>query len=178
MSVDRVRTKSMTNPVRIANGLSRRQFGNLAAGALVAAALPAGASGKLNVGVGTYSYHNLPLDDMIVQLNALHVSEIEMSRGEFMLMNHPSEDLVRSARNKFDRAGIRSVSYYSATIKTDEDLESAIGFAKILGAGNISGDATGDILHRIDQRVAKSGLTFGIHNHFLKGEKFAYETSG
>lgn len=26
----------MTNPVRIANGLSRRQFGNLAAGALVA----------------------------------------------------------------------------------------------------------------------------------------------
>ncbi len=167
----------MTNPVRIANGISRRQFGILAAGALVAAAIPVGASEKLNIGIGTYSYHNLSLDDMIVHLNALHVSEIEMSQGEFMLMNHPSDGLVRTARNKFDRAGIHCVSYYSATIKTDEDLDNAIRFARILGSRNISGDATGDMLHRIDQRVAESGLTFGIHNHFFKGERFAYETS-
>ena len=74
----------------------------MAAGGLVAAALPLHASSKLNVGIGTYSYHNLSLDDMIVQLNALHVSEIEMSRGEFMLMNHPGDDLFRSARSKLD----------------------------------------------------------------------------
>ena len=103
------------------------------------------ASSRLNIGVGTYSYHNLSMDDMIVQLSALRVTEIEMSRGEFMLMNHPGDDLFRSARSKFDAAGIRCVSYYSATIKDDHDLENALRFAQLLGARNVTGDATGSI---------------------------------
>jgi inosose dehydratase len=158
--------------------ITRRTFARIAAGGLVAAALPVHASGKLNVGVGTYSYHNLSMDDMIVQLTALRVSEIEMSRGEFMLMNHPGDDLFRSARTKFDAAGIRCVSYYSATIKDDRDLENALHFARLLGARNVTGDATGSILNRIDQRFSKAGMTFGIHNHYFKGEKFAYESPG
>ena len=160
----------------VANALTRREFGKVAAGGLVAAALPLPSS-KLNIGIGAYSYHNLTLDDMIFQLNALKVSEIEMSRGEFMLMNRPTDDLFRSSRTKFDRAAIRCVSYYSATIKEDQDLENAVRFAGILGAQNVTGDATGDILYRIDQRFSRAGLTFGIHNHFFKGDKFAYETA-
>ena len=80
------------------------------------------------------------MDDMIVQLNALKVAEIEMSRGEFMLMNHPTDEMCRSARGKFDRAGIRCVSYYAATIKEDADLENAVRFARILGARNVTGE--------------------------------------
>jgi inosose dehydratase len=158
------------------DGMTRRTFGKLAAVGLVAAAVPLHASGKLDVGIGTYSYHNLSIDDMIAQLKALNVSEIEMSRGEFMLMNHPGDDMFHSVRAQLDRAGIRCVSYYSATIKDDHDLENALRFAKILGARNISGDATGSILNRIDRGCSQAGLTFGIHNHFFKGEKFAYES--
>ena len=157
--------------------MTRREFGKTALGGLAAAVLPLPSATKLNIGIGTYSYHNLSLDDMIVQLNALRITEIEMSRGEFMLMNHPTEDLFRSARAKIDRAAIRCVSYYSATIKDDRDLENALHFAKILGAQNVTGDATGSILTNIDQRFSQSGMTFGIHNHFFKGERFAYETS-
>jgi len=159
------------------HSMTRREFGKLASGGLVAAALPWPSATKLNIGIGTYSYHNLSLDDMIIQLNALKVSEIEMSRGEFMLMNHPTDDLFRSARTKFDRAAIRCVSYYSATIKDDQDLENALRFAKILGAQNVTGDATGSILTSIDHQFSQSRITFGIHNHFFKDERFAYETS-
>jgi len=158
------------------NRITRRTFAKVAAAGLVATALPMYAAGKLRVGIGTYSYHNLPMDDMIVQLNSLHVSEIEMSRGEFMLMNHPGDDLFHSARTKFDAAGIHCVSYYSATIKEDQDLENALRFARILGAHNVTGDATGGILNRIDQRFSQEGMTFGIHNHYFKGQKFAYES--
>src|SRR6266853_193593 len=158
------------------SSMSRRTFGKLAAVGLVASAVPLHGSSKLDIGIGTYSYHNLTLDDMIAQLNALNISEIEMSRGEFMLMNHPGDDLFHSARTKFDRAGIRCVSYYTATIKEDTDLENAIRFAKILGSRNVTGDATGSILNRIDQRFTAENLTFGIHNHYFKGEKFAYES--
>jgi sugar phosphate isomerase/epimerase len=166
----------ITSKDAVIDGITRRRFGKLAAVGVIAAALPHDASGKLDVGIGTYSYHALTVDDMIDQLRALNIAEIEMSRGEFMLMNHPGDELFRSVRAKLDRSGIRCVSYYSATIKDDQDLENALRFAKILGAQNISGDATGSILTRIDQRCSQEGLTFGIHNHFFRGEKFAYES--
>lgn len=155
---------------------TRRSFVKTLAAGLAARAAPLAASAALNVGIGTYSYHNLSMDEMIVQLNALKVREIEMSRGEFMLMNHPADELFHSARSKLDRAGIRCVSYYTATIKEDADLENALRFAKILGVRNVTGDATGSILSRIDRRFTEAKLTFGIHNHYFKGEKFAYES--
>lgn len=156
--------------------ITRRSFAKTLAAGLAATAVPLRASTRLNVGIGTYSYHNLSMDDMIVQLNALKVAGIEMSRGEFMLMNHPTDEMCRSARGKFDRAGIRCVSYYAATIKEDADLENAVRFARILGARNVTGDATGGILDRIDERLTQEKLSFGIHNHYFKGEKFAYES--
>ena len=159
-----------------ATSITRRKFVAITAMGLASTAIPLHASTKLNVGVGTYSYHNLTMDQMIVQLNYLHVRDIEMSRGEFMLMNHPTEDLFRSARAQFDKAGIRCVSYYTATIKENADLDNAIRFAKMLGVRNVTGDATGSILNEIDQRFTREKLTFGIHNHYFKGEKFAYES--
>jgi inosose dehydratase len=156
--------------------ITRRSFVNALTAGLAATAIPLQASAKLNVGIGTYSYHNLSLEQMIVQLNALRVREIEMSRGEFMLMNHPTDELFHTARARLDQAGIRCVSYYTATIKEDADLENAIRFAKVLDARNITGDATGSMLGRIDRRFTQEQLTFGIHNHYFKGEKFAYES--
>jgi len=131
---------------------------------------------RLNIGIGTYTYHGVSLDDMIARLNALDITEIEMSRGEFMLMKPPTVEMCRSAKSKFDRAGIRCVSYYSATIKDDQDLDHAVRFAKLLGSRNVSGDATGDMLRKIDERFSREGLTFGIHNHYFK-QKFAYESA-
>jgi len=131
---------------------------------------------RLNIGIGTYTYHGVSLDDMVARLTALDITEIEMSRGEFMLMKPPTVEMCRSAKSKFDRTGIRCVSYYSATIKDDQDLDHAVRFAKLLGSHNVSGDATGDMLRKIDERFSREGLTFGIHNHYFK-QKFAYESA-
>jgi sugar phosphate isomerase/epimerase len=155
--------------------MTRRTFAHMAVGAGVQLHA-AGALGTLNIGIGTYSYHGLSMEAMVVQLQALHIQQIEMSRGEFMLMSHPGEERFRGARALFDNAGIRCVSYYSATIHDEQELNLAIRFAKLLGAGNITGDATGGpLLKRIDERCTQEGLTFGIHNHFFKA-KFAYES--
>lgn len=140
--------------------MRRREF-------LIAAAAGLSQGKRLRIGVGTFSYHNETLDEMIAQLRLNRIDEIEMSRGEFMLMKPPSDQMCALARRKFDGAGIRCVSYYSATIKNDDDVERAVRIAKLLGAVNVSGDATGDVLHAIDERFTKEGLTFGIHNHFL-----------
>jgi sugar phosphate isomerase/epimerase len=156
--------------------MTRRRFAQtLTAGALAASSRVI-AAGRLNIGIGTYTYHSLSIDDMITRLVALNVKEIEMSRGEFMLMKPPTDEMCRSARAKLDRAGIRCVSYYTATIKDDKDLDYAVRFGNLLGAHNITGDATGDMLRKIDERLTREDLTFGIHNHFFKGEKFPYES--
>jgi sugar phosphate isomerase/epimerase len=153
--------------------MTRRGFA-LTAAAGLAAKLP-GAT-RLRIGIGTYSYHSLTMEAMVAQLNALDVREIEMSRGEFMLLSHPGEDRFRAARGLFDKAGIRCVSYYAATIHDEGELRLAIGFAKLLGSTNITGDATGAaLLQRIDEGCTAAGLTFGIHNHYFK-TKFAYES--
>jgi sugar phosphate isomerase/epimerase len=153
--------------------ITRRSFSMIASGA--AASFMSAAPFHLNIGVGTFSYHTISMDDMIVQLKSLNISEIEMSRGEFMLMHPPTAEMCHSAREKLDRAGIRCVSYYTATIKDTRDLDYAVRYAKILGARNVSGDATGPMLHRIDERFTSESLTFGIHNHwFEKG--FPYQS--
>ncbi|MGA7089621.1 MAG: TIM barrel protein [Candidatus Acidiferrales bacterium] len=157
--------------------IARREFAKLAAfGAATAAAFPPlRAAARLNVGIGTFSYHNLSIDDMIVQLNTLQIHEIEMSRGEFMLFSRPTDDLFRSTRSKLDVAGIRCVSYYAANFTDSQQIDSAIRFANILGATNITGDAPAPILAQLDRRLSRERLTFGLHNHFFK-EKFAYES--
>jgi sugar phosphate isomerase/epimerase len=157
--------------------IDRRKFSFVFGATLLGAALPAdtAAGVRLNIGVGTFSYHTLPIDEMILQLQRLKIKEIEMSRGEFMLMKPPTREMCESAREKFDRAGIRCVSYYTATIKDERDVDYAVRFAKILGARNVSGDATGHILNRIDERFAEARLTFGIHNHWFK-QGFAYQS--
>lgn len=156
---------------------TRRNFTKLAAATgLISVASPLRALNRLNIGVGTFSYHNLSIDEMIVQLNALRIREIEMSRGEFMLLSHPQAELFRSTRVKLDRAGIRCVSYYAATIKDAGDIEDAVRFAKLLGSTNITGDGTETVLKQIDQRLSQEGLTFGLHNHFFPNITFAYQS--
>jgi sugar phosphate isomerase/epimerase len=160
------------------NGISRRQF-TLAMGAGLAgaglAASAAGAGWHLNIGIGTYSYHGLSMEAMVAQLSELKIKEIEMSRGEFMLLSHPKDAIFSSARALFDAAGIRCVSYYAATIKTDDEIEQAIRFAGLLGSSNITGDGTPEVLKRIDEHCTAAKLTFGLHNHYFP-QKFAYES--
>ncbi len=155
--------------------LTRRTFTRSIAAGIGIAGTSALARPRLKIGIGTYTYHNLSMDDMIERLTALHITEIEMSRGEFMLMKPPSDEMCQAARRKLDHAAIRCVSYYTATIKNDQDLDYAVRFAGLLGSRNISGDATGGMLEKIDARFSREGLTFGIHNHYFK-QKFAYES--
>jgi inosose dehydratase len=163
--------------------ITRRTFVKTAAVCLAGSALPLYALAPLTIGISTFCYHALSLDDMIGQLeillptNGLHNQQIEMSREEYMLMSHPSDELFRSTREKLDKASIRCVSYYAATINNEKDVADAVRFAKLLGSKNITAEGTGaDLLKQIDRSVTEAGLTFSIHNHFFPGAKFAYES--
>jgi hypothetical protein len=167
---------------------SRRSCLKTAAALLVAPAFPfsgvAAPTEPLAIGIGTFCYHALSIDGMIRELSSVlprngpRHQQIEMSLESFMLLSHPAEDLFLSTRKKLDQAAIRCVSYYAATIKNEEDIRAAVRFAKILGASNITGEgAIGpELLKQIDHRVTEAGLTFGLHNHFVKGGRFPFQS--
>jgi len=90
--------------------MNRRTFARSLTPGIGAFHSGAHAASRLRIGIGTYTYHNLSMGDMVQRLNALHITEIEMSRGEFMLMKPPTDDMCQAARSLFDRAGIRRVS--------------------------------------------------------------------
>ena len=154
--------------------MTRRGFTGVAAGT-VAAGVAGAAAKKLRLGIGAYTYHGLNVDEMIAEMKAQRITEMEMSRGEFMTFAKPPVERFESFRQKIDAAGIRCVSYYAPTIKNQQQLDDAVRFAKILGARNISGDPVGEWLAATDERLTKEGMTFGIHNHYFK-EKFVYES--
>src|SRR6266404_9685151 len=112
--------------------MTRRTFTSTIASGIASFGVAPAAASKLNLGIGTYTYHSLSIDDMIVQLKRLRITEIEMSRGEFMLFSKPKPERFQSARAKFDQAGIRCVSYYTATINNEAELDTAINGAKLL----------------------------------------------
>ena len=63
---------------------TRPTFIKLAANCCLASAVaPHLPFNSLNVGVGTYNYHGLSIDEMIAQLTALSVRELDMSRVRF-----------------------------------------------------------------------------------------------
>jgi len=151
--------------------INRRQFSAAFAGATLVSA-----ASKMRLGIGAYTYHNLSVDDMIGQMKALKITEMEMSRGEFMTFKRPPPEMFESFRRKIDAAGIRCVSYYAPTIKSQQDLDDSVRNAKILGSVNITGDPEGEWVKVVDDRLTREGLTFGIHNHFFPKRKFAYES--
>lgn len=151
--------------------INRRQF----AASIASTAVGFGAT-KLRLGIGAYTYHSLSVDDMIVQLTKLKIREIELSRGEFMTFKHPPAEMFEAFRRRIDAAGIRCVSYYAPTIKSRQDLDDSVRFAKILGVSNISGDPEGEWLKAVDERLTREGLTFGIHNHYFPKRRFTYES--
>src|ERR1700744_1922788 len=105
--------------------ITRRTFLKSTAATLAASSMPAYALTPLTIGIGTFSYHALSFDDMMAQLeillptNGLRNQQIEMSRGEYMVMSHPTDELFRTAKAKLDKAGIKCVSYYAATLKNE-----------------------------------------------------------
>jgi sugar phosphate isomerase/epimerase len=152
--------------------INRRTFLTTSAALTALAGSP-----RMRLGIGAYTYHNLTVDAMIEQMRELRITEMEMSRGEFMTFKRPPLEMFETFRRKIDAAGIRCVSYYAPTIKTAQDLDDSVRFATTLGASNITGDPEGpEMLRAVDERLTREGMTFGIHNHFFAKRKFVYES--
>lgn len=151
---------------------------NLLAGigaGILAPRLTFGAKAKFTLGIGTYTFRSITMEQLIEDMQSLRLRHIELSTPGYMLRDVTLEK-ARDLRVKLDKGGIVVPSFYCGEIKTQDDLDLTVQVAKELGANNVSGSAVGEALQWIDQRFQREKLTFGIHNHFFHGRKFEYES--
>lgn len=157
--------------------IGRRGF--LAGMGVGVGAVAFGKAGGMNtyftLGIGTYTYRGVTEDQMIEDLMALKITQIELSSPNYFLPN-VKLGAVQALRASLDRAGITPVSYFAGDMKTEEDITLTLNVARALGVGHVSGSAVGEALKMVDLRFSEEGLKFGIHNHWFRGRKFAYES--
>jgi len=152
----------------------RRFFGALGVGVLTLRKAT-GARAHFDLGIGTYTFRGLTEDQMIEDLLALRIQQIELSSPDYFLPG-VKLDAVQRLRQKLDRAKIRAVSYFSGDIKTEADMNTTVEVARQLGVSHVSGSAVGQTLKMVDSLFAREGLRFGIHNHWFRGRRFEYES--
>ncbi len=172
--------------------MNRREFGMTALGAGVAARL--GAAPKINsvvngvpIGVQSYSFRTMPLDDAIkamadiglgvCELFAGHVEPRGLKRDEMRTWRLTTPlDHFRAVGKKFEDAGVDLYAYNYSFREDYSDAEIERGFemAKAMGAKVITASSNVTTALRIDPFAQKHKMRVGMHNHSnIKANEFA-----
>jgi len=155
--------------------ISRRHFLTTLGAGIIIPHVMAGKRARFTLGIGTYTYRGLTEDKMIEDLSALGIQQVELSSPDYFLPKVMIEHIPKLKSN-LNRSGIKAVSYFCGDIKTEADIDLTFRTARALEVHHVSGSAVGDALKLVDQRFSQEGLKFGIHNHWFRGRKFAYES--
>lgn len=184
---------------------SRRDFGKMAA---AGCSLPLFAQrNRINsvihgvqIGAQTYSFRDLPLDQMIQAMVQVGLGDCEvfsphvepkMSNSSDPKLNrddlrewriHAPMDVMRQARRKFDDAGIH-VSAYNLSFNdsfTDEEIDHGFQLAKAFGVDQITASSTLSTAPRLVKGAEKYQMIVAFHGHadvkdpnqFAKPESF------
>jgi sugar phosphate isomerase/epimerase len=155
--------------------ISRRVFITAMGGGLLSLRMARAQKTQFELGIGTYTYRGITEDQMIEDLRAMKIRQIELSSPDYFL---PGVKLnaVQELRTKLGRGGITPVSYFAGDLKTEGDINTTVNVARELGVSHISGSAVGPMLKVVDTRFTGAGLKFGIHNHWFRGRRFEYQS--
>jgi sugar phosphate isomerase/epimerase len=169
--------------------MNRRDFGKLAAGALVAAtAEGAKIDSKIDgvqIGAQTYSFRDRPLGGCIAAMKEIGLGEAELWDGHIVpkdadalkeFRRNPPLDQMRQVRKKFDEAGIDlyALTYPFTKGLSDEELARGFDIAQAMGVKYITSSANVSVAKRLDTLAQKYKIVVAFHNHSNKSpDEFA-----
>jgi sugar phosphate isomerase/epimerase len=160
--------------------MTRRDFAKLAAAAPLAARAFASINSKIDgvmIGAQTYSFRDLSFDGCVSAMKEIGlgyaefwIDKIEPTKDPEKLKawrSNPPMDEIKSARKKFEDAGIQiyAVNYSFRDEFTDQEIESGFQIAKALGTNKITASSNVDISERVDKYARQYQVYVGFHNH-------------
>jgi sugar phosphate isomerase/epimerase len=130
------------------------------------------------LGVQSYSFRDLGLDEAIAGMKQVGLTSCELWQGH-VEPKGVTRDAMRkwreetplsdfhAIRSKFEKAGI-GIYAYNISFKddySDAEIERGFDFAKALGTAIITASANTNVVTRVVPVAAKRQMTVGMHNH-------------
>jgi sugar phosphate isomerase/epimerase len=162
---------------------TRRDFGRIAWGAAASCATAAAPKidsvvNGVTIGVQTYSFRTMPVDEAIQAMAAIGLGLCEVSQGHIEPRGLPREELrkwrlsvpldhFKTLGKKFRDAGIdlHAFNYSFKDDFTDEEIDRGFQMADAIGAKLITASANVKTSPRIDAYAQKYKMPVGMHNH-------------
>lgn len=153
--------------------LTRRSF----VGLLAAAGAGLGSidqdAGPYQVGLETYSFHDVDLDATLAHVRSLGLRHLELHDGH--LPRDASPERIARAKGALARAGITAPGVYIHDAFTEDEAVARpiLEFARGMGFRYINGGPKREALPLLNRLAPEYGVRIAIHNH---GPGARYET--
>jgi len=130
---------------------------------------------KFKLGLGTYTFRSLALDQLVTRCKEMNLDFIELSHPQYMLPQAKLDEF-RSVGAKLRSGGLNVMSWFCGDLTDRVGIEAMVRGAQSLGVKTVSGSAERSLLGEVNTACGKAGIGFGIHNHYFRGRKFLYES--
>lgn len=128
--------------------------------------------GGFRVGVQSYTYRKLPLENAFTELKSLGLNAFEIYPGHHSRFHENADPAAMKAM--LEAAGIVCPAFGVVTFNGDaERAERFFRFARIMGIELLSADPTPESFPILNRLVQEYDVRIGIHNH---GPKARYNT--
>lgn len=118
----------------------------------------------LKVGIASYSFSKLPLDEAIAAIQRVGVNYVSIKDAHLPLKS--SAERRKAVARKFRDAGITPLSCGNITMSDDEsEIRNAFEYARDAGIPTIVCKPTRKSLPRLDRMVKEYDIKLAIHNH-------------
>jgi len=158
---------------------SRRQFVKLAGTGLLAAGVTSVYGSEIkpfkempqaikpadlfNIGIAGFTFIQLPIDKAIEIMKRVGVTNLSL-KDVYLPMNS-TQDVVTSVMEKFKAAGINVYTVGVVYMKTQESVDQAFAYAKMVGVKMIVGAPNYELLAYTEKKVKEYNFRLAIHNH-------------
>jgi inosose dehydratase len=132
-------------------------------GAASAGALAGGLPASPKLGIAGYTFLKVPIDQGVAMMKRLGIEAFSIK--DFYLPLDSDAAKVQEVVGVFSGAGIRIYGAGVIYMKTQEEVDRAFAYSKLLGVDLIIGVPNPELLGYVEQKVKESGIRVAVHNH-------------
>ncbi|MBS1660595.1 MAG: sugar phosphate isomerase/epimerase [Bacteroidetes bacterium] len=121
------------------------------------------AAGALQLGLAGYTFLHVPLDQGIAMMKRVGVNALSIK--DFYLPLDSDGAKVQEVKEKFTSAGLKIYAAGVIYMKTQQEVDRAFEYAKLLGIDMIVGVPNPELLSYTEQKVKAYNIRVAIHNH-------------
>ena len=124
-----------------------------------AAAIPT----ALKLGIAGYTFLHVPMDQGIAMMKRLGIDAFSIK--DFYLPLDSDAAKAQEVKGAFAAAGIGIYGAGVIYMKTQQEVDRAFAYTKLLGVELIIGVPNPELLGYVEQKVKETGIRVAVHNH-------------